>query len=229
MNTQQQAVLPGLDDDTVGAYLRDHPDFFLRNRTLLEQLRIPHDCGDAISLLEYQVHVLRDTNTTLKTRLEELLAVARDNDRVAERLHRLTLELMHADSLDTVLFALKDSLRSGFRADYVAVRLIVAPDRAQPPELVANDLPELRWFETPFSEGRPVCGRLSTEQRAFLFGDSANDVGSDALVPIVDDTNLGLLAIGARDPQRFHPGMGTIFLRQLGALVARAVKHRLPA
>ncbi|RFA30685.1 hypothetical protein CAI21_03985 [Alkalilimnicola ehrlichii] len=229
MTTQQQRQIQAeLDDESVARYLSERPEFFLHHRDVLEALQIPHDCGNAISLLEYQARSLRETNRTLKTRLEELLAVARDNDRLAERMHRLTLELMRADSLDSLLYNLKDCLRSDFNADVVRILVLVEPDLAQAPELIRADADELALFASCLKEQRPLCGDLEADQKTFLFGDSAEQVASTALVPIVDGDTLGLLAIGSRDPERFHPGMGTVFLRQLSVLLGCAVKGRLP-
>jgi hypothetical protein len=33
----------------------------------------------------------------------------------------------------------------------------------------------------------------------------------------------GFLGIGSADPNRFHPGMGTVFLRQIGELIGTAM------
>ena len=38
---------------------------------------------------------------------------------------------------------------------------------------------------------------------------------------------LGILAIGSRDPARFHPGKGTDFLRRLGEVVSRTLQVML--
>jgi len=36
---------------------------------------------------------------------------------------------------------------------------------------------------------------------------------------------LGLLAIGSRDPDRFQPGMGTVFLKMISATVTAALQR----
>ena len=70
--------------------------------------------------------MLRDENRLLKRRLDELLQVARDNDRLAERLHALTLELMDSRDLESYLEGLKAGLRAQFQADAVALRMFDA-------------------------------------------------------------------------------------------------------
>ena len=69
----------------VVAWLRDDPDFFTRYPELVENLRIPHPCRPAVSLLEYQNRLLRERSQRLHDKLLELVAIARDNDRLAER------------------------------------------------------------------------------------------------------------------------------------------------
>ena len=227
MNTQQQAQV---DEEAVEAgvaeFLLQNPDFFERRPELLAELKVPHPCGAAVSLLEYQSKVLRERGKGLQRRLDELLAVARDNDRAAERLHRLTLELMDAKNLEAVLFALKDELRSNFQVDTIAVRLFGEVD--DQPDWIRPNHPDLKPLENVLREPRPICGRLSRDQLQLLFGDSATAIGSTALIPLVDGRTLGFLAIGSFQPDRFHPGQGTVFLRQLGATVGRAVKRYLP-
>ena len=64
--------------DAVAAFLEQHPDFFKRHPELSERIRVPHECGDAVSLITYQVQLLREQNRRLGKRLEDLVRVARD-------------------------------------------------------------------------------------------------------------------------------------------------------
>ena len=58
------------------------------------------------------------------------------------------------------------------------------------------------------------------DQRLDLFGAQAGEVRSAVLVPV--DTG-GMLAIGSTDANRFHPGMGTVFLKLIAEAIAAAV------
>jgi uncharacterized protein YigA (DUF484 family) len=57
-----------------------------------------------------------------------------------------------------------------------------------------------------------------------LFGTEVGKISSVALLPLIDETCIGLLALGSSDPQRFHPAKGTSFLKQMAELVACAIK-----
>src|ERR1700680_3535932 len=80
-----------LNAPRVAEYLQTYPDFFERNSPLLIKLRLPHlrDVGATVSLVERQVEVLRERNQSLERKLKELVDVARGNDALAGRIHRL--------------------------------------------------------------------------------------------------------------------------------------------
>jgi hypothetical protein len=66
-------------------------------------------------------------------------------------------------------------------------------------------------------------------QRDYLFGAGNVEIGSVALVPLGQKSELGFLAIGSRDSDHFHPGMSIDFLARLGELVSCALRTRATA
>jgi uncharacterized protein YigA (DUF484 family) len=219
---QTQAGTPPLEEKTVADYLRDNPDFFQNNSSLLAMLKIPHTCGTAVSLVEHQVKVLRDQNRQLKRKLMDLVQVARDNNRLSERMHQLTLDLVSAGTLEALLDILREHLQGEFKADTVTIRLAGLPEalaRECGAELFIPEAAELEHFESFYKSGKPQCGRFKPEQLAYLFGDQAPAIGSAAVIPLGRDGAVGLLAIGSQETNRFHPGMGILFLTHLGELL----------
>lgn len=212
-----------LPEEAIAAYLQQNPEFFTRHPDLTVHLRVPHECGDATSLITYQVDRLRDENRKLKGRLDELLQVARDNDRLADQLHRLTLELMDSQDLDGLLQTLKDGLRHQFESDLMAIALF-------PEEFAVDDQDCLTGsgrdaFADLLASAQPRLGRLGEEQAQALFGHASTRLGSAAVVPISDNHDVtGVLAVGSFDADRFDPSQGTVFLRQLGQLAGRALR-----
>ncbi|MDZ7622270.1 MAG: DUF484 family protein [Candidatus Competibacteraceae bacterium] len=213
------------------AWLRDHPEFFTRHPDLVESLRIPHPCRPAVSLLEYQNRLLRERSQRLHDKLLELVAIARDNDRLAERVQRLALGLLDArGGLDELLHGVKAILRDEFRADCVALCLAAPPTvgLSAVEEFLRPDVFIL--FEDVFRAGRPRCGRLSPEQAAALFADGpcrAALGGADSAG--WSEAWRGLLAVGSGDAGRFHSGVGTLFLERIGELVSQTLRARLLA
>ncbi len=214
-----------LEAEVIG-FLRRHPDFLCRHPEVLEELEVPHPCGAAVSLIEYQAGVLRDQVRDLRRRMQELLRAARANEELSRRHHRLTLELMGCGALDEVLTRLYHGLREEFQVDLAAVRLVRgARDAADAGlgELLDREVAARELLAPVLAAGRPVCGRLREAQYRVLFGERAVEVGSGALVGLGEVEPIGVLAIASRDPERFRPGMGTVFLRQLGEVVSRAL------
>jgi uncharacterized protein len=82
---------------------------------------------------------------------------------------------------------------------------------------------EIKSFESLLQSGRPRCGQIRDAQRDYLFGKDTIEIGSVALAPLGPKGSLGLLAIGASDVERFHPGMSTEFLSRIGELATDAL------
>ena len=81
-------------------YLRENPDFFGRHPMLLTDLSLPHDSGEAISLVERQVAILRERNIDMRRRLTHLVGAANTNDTLFEKTRRFTLNMLDCDDLD---------------------------------------------------------------------------------------------------------------------------------
>lgn len=199
----------------VADYLVAHPGFFERFPDALAAIDIPHPTGDAVSLIERQVSVLREQNQHYRSQLQDLIGVARENDALAKRLHRLTLALIETRSFDEVLNTLQDELRTLFEADAVEMKLFSAE---QLEEHASEPGPAM--FHDFLERQRPSCGRLSAEQLDYLFGSQAGETGSVALIPLQSSPLVGVLAIGSRDPERFHSSKGVDFLQRLADVVS---------
>lgn len=219
-----------LDDASVSGYLEAFPEFFERNPQLLQRIRLPdaRGGGSTVSLLEKQVDVLRARNRLLERKLAEFIDVARGNDELAAKIHRLTTRLVHARGLGRVVDAVEASLREDFdvqRAVLVLFREDAALAARESPfiRLAERQGADMRSFESLFAGDRPRCGQVRDSQRDYLFGEGAVDVGSVALVPLGPGGNLGLLACGATDSQRFNPTVSTDFLARIGELIAAAL------
>ena len=220
-----------LDEGTVAEFLQSRPDFFERNGALLTKLRLPHlrNEGSTVSLVERQVEVLRDRNQALERKLKELVDVARGNDLLADRIHRLSQRLIRARDLLQTINAVETSLREDFDAMHAVLVLFSEEAHAlqsQAPMFLRPDRPDspdMHTFESLLSSGKPRCGQIRDSQRDFLFGNDTVAIGSVALAPLGPRGNIGLLAIGAGEAERFHPGMSTEFLARIADLVAFAL------
>src|SRR4249919_1225531 len=209
----------------VAAWLRRHPKFLQQFPDLAISMVVPREDGPAASLASYQLDVLRDKNRELSRRLHELFANAQENERLAVRTHQLTLGLMRQHNAADTLRAMTASLAEDFQGDLVRIVLfdrVEGLDDVDWLQFLPSDDARLASFRDALTEGEPICGRLHPDKNALLYGMRAEDVQSSALLPL---PGVGLLAVGSIDPNRFFPGMGTLFLRMMGEAMATALKR----
>lgn len=207
-----------LDATAVAEYLRQHPEFFVDNEELIPELRIPHQMGTTVSLVERQVKLLRERNIEMRHRLSELMDVARDNDRLFDKTRRLVLDLLDASTLEEVVSSVEDSLRHGFKVHFVS--LILYSETPHPVGRTVAQGEAQHAIGSLLAGGKTVCGALRPHELNFLFGDDGSKVGSTALVTL---NHHGLLAIGSRDPQQYKSSVGTLFLSYIADVMVRVL------
>jgi hypothetical protein len=83
----------------------------------------------------------------------------------------------------------------------------------------------MRPFDTFLNGSSPRCGQVRDSQRDYLFRDDAEEIGSVALVPLGKKAEIGFVAIGSVDADRFHPGMSIDFLARVGDLIAGSLRR----
>lgn len=229
MTTQKESNpnILAITAEEIADYLRNHPGFFNEHPDLLTEIKVPHVSGDAVSLVERQVSVLRSENEQTRKKLHELIEIARQNEELARRLHQLSLTLMDESEPRDIFSTLYDNLARNFHADRVAVRLFCEPafiDTYAGDEFAGKDVTEKSLFKTIIEKREPLCGRMKLQQQVFLFGDDGNEIASAVMVPLHGDDWGGILSIGSFDPDRFQPGMGVELLANLGEILSFILK-----
>ena len=209
----------------VAAWLRRHPKFLQQFPDLAVSMVVPREEGPAASLASDQLDVPRDKNRELSRRLQDLFANAQENERLAVRTHQLTLALLRQGNAADTLRAMAASLAEDFQGDLVRVVLFEAVAGMAEDDwlqVVADDDARLAPFRDAITQGEPICGRLHPDKNVLLYGARVDEVQSSALLPL---PGIGLLAIGSHDPNRFFPGMGTLFLRMMGEALVVALRR----
>lgn len=233
MSTQRKAefVEEELSEDAIHTYLEAHPDFFERHKSLLDKMHLPHASGGTVSLVERQISMLRQKDLKLERQLKDLIEVARDNDVIVAKIHQLSVQLMSKADLGATVTAIEEAARSGFGANQAVLVLFGNPDGFSDIDggrffrPIRRDDTSLKPFGTFLGGNGPRCGQVRDSQKTFLFCDDAVEIGSVALIPLGNKAELGFLAIGSADADRFHPDMSIDFLARLGDLVAAALSR----
>ncbi len=209
----------------VAAWLRHHPKFLQQFPDLAVSMVVPREEGPAASLASYQLEVLRDKNRELSRRLQDLYDVAQDNERLAVQTQQLTLALLRESTAAGTVRAMAATLTEDFNGDLVRIVLfapVAGLDDVDWLQVIARDDRVLAPFRDCLASGEPLCGRLHPDKQALLYGTRAEDVQSGALLPL---DGVGLVAVGSHEPNRFYPGMGTLFLRMMGEAFAAALSR----
>lgn len=209
--------------EDVAEYLKSNPAFFEQYADLLAQIFVPHPHGGhAVSLAERQMLTLRDKNRQTETKLAELIAFGEENDAISEKVHRLAVGLIAAETFQAVIHLLNFHLRDDFSVPHVALRLWNAPDGVEDlPEFAAVS-EELQVFAETLN--RPYCGSTAGFGTASWFGEHANHIRSQALIALRNGGGtIGMIALGSEEAQRFYADMGTLYLERLGEMVSAAL------
>ncbi len=222
----EQAQSDQTDEAKVIEYLQRNPAVLMAYPEVFSSLEIPHQSGGAISLVERQLKLLREENYSLKSQIEELVGIARENEELNQRFHRLALELMNIDQLHDVLALVQDQVQTFFYTDFVCFRFLPGVNDAGNiiAELALDADSGIVDSVKPWIAARkPVCGRQDEKINHELFGADLR-IGSSALIPLYHTKDMGLLCLGSASADRFGLSMGTIFLQQLGELVSNRLK-----
>ena len=214
-------------ENLVADYLKNNLDFFVKNPAILAELKIPHEHGGAISLVEKQLTVLREQNQETNKKIHELIEIATQNEELARRMHQLALTLIDADDPKDIFSTMYDNLKKNFHADRVIVRLFANPafiDSFPTDEFVGKESIEESLFKRIIEKREPLSGKMKHQQQVFLFGDDGDDIASSVMIPLHGVDWGGILAIGSFDAERFQPGMGIELLANLGEILSFIIK-----
>lgn len=199
-----------LDEAQIIAALNAHPDFFARHPDSLATLDLPVISGQAISLHQYQVRIMREEQQQLKQKLAALVKNVKTNHKI------------HSDLLDLAgniiqLTKQNADLETQLRAisNYFAlfdIKLVLKKENT-------NQFVELK--KTLGKQDSYCSNTPDTALLESLFTDSAPAVLSIAIVPVKQkNKNRGFLVLAADDAERFKSNMGGEFLKLLARLVS---------
>ena len=211
--------------DDVARYLRENPGFFESYADMLAEITVPHPHGGrAIPLSDRQMLGLREKGKALESRLTELLQIGEENDAIGEKMHRLSVALLSALDLQSLLSVLYLHLREDFAVPHSALRIWGAEGGALRGGESTEFRPvgeQLKRYAASLSQ--PFCGPSGDAEAAAWFGEGASHVRSVAHMALRDRECFGMLALGSEDVLRFYPEMGTLYLKRMGELAGAAL------
>lgn len=218
MTESSPAIRQDITEEDIVAYITEHPDFFIKHDEVLQLIKIRHESGKAISLIEHQLNRLRSRNQELQQQLTYLLDTARENDRLFEKTRRLTLELLEANSLEMLVATLEDSLRHDFKIENTSFILFNDNQMSAGRSCKLEDA-QIKLGSLLHSE-KIKTGQFREPVLNFLFGEN-HRVQSAVIVPLINNSTLGVLALGSVSPYKYQHEVGTLFLQQISDILCR--------
>jgi hypothetical protein len=126
MSAEQQASLQ-IDESRVIEYLQKNPAILMAYPDIFSSLSIPHQAAGATSLVGRQIKLLREDNQRLRSKIDELVAIARENEELNQRFHRLALELMETEQLHDALATVQNQVQTFFSSVSDSCRVPAKP------------------------------------------------------------------------------------------------------
>ncbi|WP_410498102.1 DUF484 family protein [Chitinibacter sp. S2-10] len=208
-------------------WLKQNPAFFDDFADDIAQIFVPHSHGGhAVSLAERQLLTLRDRNRQLEVRLSELLQFGVENDSISNKLHHLTVDLMRANDLSSIIGTLEYHLKERFGVPFMTLRLWLPAGDCNLMEFSPVSETISKLAENLVS---PYCGPYVTDEVLDWFASDTGELKSFAQFALKQgETPFGILVLASNDSDRFYPDMGTLYLQRLSELVSAAIRRVIP-
>lgn len=220
-----------IDGRTVAAYLRRHPDFLLRHPDLMAVLTPPsHRRGDNIvDMQQFMIDALRAETDRAKTARDEVVAIGRNNLSSQTQVNNSVLALLEAADFEQFLQVLTTDVPVFLGIDVVTLCVESSNAPSSGPATVGVFALPFGTIDERMEKAGPVLLQAGVAGEALFFGAAAQLVRSQALVRLRFGRRgqQGLLALGARKADSYHPGQGTELLSFLGRVVELGVRRWL--
>lgn len=210
-------------------FLSSHPDFFVKNPQLLEQIQVANSSGNMTSLSNHQINALKDQNIQLKQKLADLIQLASDNERLMTTIFEVALNVGQYSNLSNVMKCFLHYVKKLLSPDWISVMLPADPSLNSIHQVIQIDESQAIpiAFEEFIHNDKAVCGRLPKQMVELLLSESATDVGSGILLPIGKQADKGMIFFASKDESRFHPDMSTDLLMRLAQILDSKLKTSL--
>jgi two-component system cell cycle response regulator len=199
----------------------------------------PPKKGNVISFNERLFQRVLRENELLSTRISNILAVARVNQRIQDNFDALEQRILRSRSVREMARVLVQEIRRRFGVDWVTLCVALDPVDvlSQPHGPGIKGLPafirtvkaeQLEKAFTGVEKGEVILGPPSDGVGLFFREEMLAEMRSRAIVPLYSSGRLmGTLNLGSRDPQRYSADQGTDFLRRLGCKISLVMDNIL--
>ncbi|MEG1214145.1 MAG: DUF484 domain-containing protein [Leclercia sp.] len=222
-----QETLTGMDDRAVVDYLLRHPEFFIRNARVVEEMRVPHPIRGTVSLVEWHMARARNHINHLEENISLLMEQANSNEGLFYRLLHLQSRLASASSLDEFLLRFHRWARELGLAG-ATIRLFPDRWRIGAPSGFTHLALSRQAFEPlriqRLGHENHYLGSLNGPELLVVLPE-AKAIGSVAMSLMGRDGDLGVMLFTSRDPQHYQQGQGTQLLQEIAQMLPELLER----
>lgn len=218
VNLNSNETSNDLNEQQVVNFLKNTPEFFRQNPEILANMSLPHGSGNAVSLVERQVAILRERSMQARHKMSELVDNAKDNDDLFNKTQALVVDLLKTSTIDELFEITHTHFSDYFSVEKTSI-LIITPDV----EALTGEIsqPFLRSathaqekIPSVLSADATLCGVLRDTESEFLFS-SSNEIGSAAVATreiSTDAPSTLILSVAHKNTDHYNQHTGTIFI-----------------
>ena len=199
-----------LDPKDVEIFLLENLDFFKDREALISELKFNHSsAGSASSLLERQIHRLRDEQKELMDLLSSFMKTASLNEDLFNKSKDLTLSILGSTSKEGITKIVKQTFLEKFNVDVCEL------------SFYENKQIEDLENKTGFSlhKGAIHCGPYAKEKISTIFKNQ--EVQSMVLSVFISGKKIGILALGSFDRSKYLGDEDTTFIQYIRDIVEK--------
>lgn len=199
-----------LDPKDVEIFLLKNLDFFKDRESLISELKFNHSsAGTASSLLERQIHRLRDEQKELMDLLSNFMKTASLNEDLFNKSKDLTLNIIGSTSNEEITKTVKQAFLEKFNVDVC--------------ELSFYENEEIEGLENKtglsLHKGAIHCGPYAKEKISTIFKNQ--EVQSMVLSVFISGKKIGILALGSFDRSKYLGDEDTTFIKYISDIVEK--------
>jgi uncharacterized protein YigA (DUF484 family) len=199
-----------LDPKDVEIFLLKNLDFFKDRESLISELKFNHSsAGTASSLLERQIHRLRDEQKELMDLLSNFMKTASLNEDLFNKSKDLTLNIIGSTSNEEITKTVKQAFLEKFNVDVC--------------ELSFYENEEIEDLENKtglsLHKGAIHCGPYAKEKISTIFKNQ--EVQSMVLSVFISGKKIGILALGSFDRSKYLGDEDTTFIKYISDIVEK--------
>ena len=199
-----------LDPKDVEIFLLENLDFFKDREALISELKFNHSsAGSASSLLERQIHRLRDEQKELMDLLSSFMKTASLNEDLFNKSKDLTLSILGSTSKKGITKIVRQTFLEKFNVDVCEL------------SFYENKQIEDLENKTGFSlhKGAIHCGPYAKEKISTIFKNQ--EVQSMVLSVFISGKKIGILALGSFDRSKYLGDEDTTFIQYIRDIVEK--------